>query len=241
MCARGLGAATAIFADRILGEPPTLLHPVARFGSGMERLEQAWWRDSRSAGVGYFAAGVAVATVSGTVLAFLTGRSARSMGIFIGCAVAGTVATAGRALGEEALKVRDTLRRDDLSAAREAVRSLVGRDSETLSEADLVRAVIESVAENTVDAVVAPILWTVAGEFPLCFAYRATNTLDAMVGHRSERYMRFGWASARADDIANWIARAAAILVASLRPRNALQIWRAVAKDRATIHLPTPE
>lgn len=232
---RALGAAVGILADRVLGEPPTSLHPVARFGSGMERLEQLWWQDSRTAGTRYFAAGVGVAGAAGIVLSYAMTRPntkdalTRFFGSIVACALAATISTAGRALGEEALRVRSELGAGDLPGARRALRALVGRDTEDLCEADVVRAVVESVAENTVDAVVAPILWTLVGGAPGCLVYRATNTLDAMVGHRNQRYSNFGWASARADDIANWVpARATAALVAAVRPRATPQILRSV-------------
>src|SRR5262249_57110117 len=92
------------------------------------------------------------------------------------------------------------LDRGDLDAARGAVPSLVGRDPTSLDAAGIARAVVESVAENTVDAVVAPAAWAAVTGAPGVLLHRAVNTLDSMVGHRSPRYMRFGWASARADD-----------------------------------------
>ena len=103
----------------------------------------------------------------------------------------------------------------------------------------MARAVVESVAENTVDAIVAPVVWAVAFGAPGTFAYRAVNTLDAMVGHRSERYLRFGWASARADDFANWLpARLTALLAMAARPRSATSAWLAVRNGAH--HHPSP-
>jgi adenosylcobinamide-phosphate synthase len=91
---------------------------------------------------------------------------------------------------------------------------------------------VESVAENTVDAVVAPALWAVALGAIGAVAYRGVNTLDAMVGHRSDRYRNYGWAAARLDDLANWVpARMTAALVAAVRPGRAAAIWRAVRSD----------
>ena len=92
----------------------------------------------------------------------------------------------------------------DLAEARDVLPSLCGRDPAGLNAGEIARAVIESVAENTSDAVVAPLLWGAVAGIPGLVAYRAVNTLDAMVGHRSARYLRFGWASARLDDVANW-------------------------------------
>ena len=102
---------------------------------------------------------------------------------------------------------------NDLPAARQVLPSLCGRDPAGLDATQITRAVIESVAENTCDAVVAPLLWGAVAGLPGLVAYRAVNTLDAMVGYRSPRYLRFGWASARLDDVANWVpARVTAAL-----------------------------
>jgi adenosylcobinamide-phosphate synthase len=139
---------------------------------------------------------------------------------------------AGRALAGAALDIEAALERVDLTAARAQLPALVGRDPSLLDESEIARAVVESVAENTVDAVVAPALWAAAGGAPGVFAYRAVNTLDAMVGHRSARYEEFGWASARLDDVAGLIpARVTAGLVAAVRPRAAPRVARAVRHD----------
>ena len=108
---------------------------------------------------------------------------------------------------------------NDLASARRVLPSLCGRDPAGLDAAGITRAVIESVAENTSDAVVAPLLWGAVAGLPGLAAYRAVNTLDAMVGYRSPRYLRFGWASARLDDAANWVpARVTAALTVACAP-----------------------
>ena len=125
----------------------------------------------------------------------------------------------------------------DLPAARERIQHLVGRDPSELDAAELSRACVESVAENTSDAVVAPLFWGAVLGLPGLLAYRAVNTLDAMFGHRSARYERFGWAAARLDDVANWLpARLTAGLVAALgasRRRVAAEALRVGARDAA--------
>jgi adenosylcobinamide-phosphate synthase len=142
-------------------------------------------------------------------------------------------------LADSARAVGDALERDDLETARDLVRALVGRDPSGLGEEELARAVVESVAENCVDAVVAPVCWAIAGGSAGVLFHRAVNTLDAMVGHRSPRYNRFGWASARLDDGAAWVpARVAALAVAAVRPRQATEVWRAV-RHQAPAH-PSP-
>lgn len=199
--------AAGLLIDRLAGEPPARVHPVVWFGSAMTALEQRIHADRRSSGVVYTAAGVALGAGSGWLLQRAVGRTAAT-------AVALAVASAGRMLDEEAERIGAHLRATDLDGARRAVRSLVGRDVEELDEAGVGRAVIESVAENTVDAVTAPVLWAAVGGAPAVLAHRAVNTMDAMVGHRTDRYGRFGWASARLDDGANWLpARLTALVV----------------------------
>ena len=202
----------------MVGEAGMDPHPVAVFGSFMAALEEPLWRDRRAAGLAYAALGVGVGAGSGAAV-----RST---------IVATALAVAGRLLGETASAVGGALDAGDLDGARRLLPSLAGRDPSALDEAGIVRAVVESVAENTVDAVVAPALWGALLGAPGALGYRAVNTLDAMVGHHSPRYERFGWASARLDDVAGWVpARATAALVAAIRPRAAGDIWRAVLGD----------
>jgi adenosylcobinamide-phosphate synthase len=140
-------------------------------------------------------------------------------------ALATSVVVAGRALSAEARAIATRLTDDDLDGARRRLPALVGRDPESLDAKGIARAVVESVAENTVDAVVAPACWAAVAGAAGAACYRAVNTLDAMVGHRNERYLRFGWAAARLDDVANWVpARLTALLVAAVRPARARDI-----------------
>lgn len=211
-------AAIGVLADRVLGEPPDDLHPVAAFGRAMQVVERRLYADDRAAGVVHAVAGVAGAAASGALV-----RST---------AVATWSAVAGRALGEAATAVGDALVAGDLDRARELLPSLVGRDPSQLDAKGVARAVVESVAENTVDAVVAPALWAGLAGAPGVLAHRAVNTMDAMVGHRSARYERYGWAAARLDDVAAWVpARATAVLVVACRPASAAAVWGAVRRD----------
>ena len=223
----GLGAAAAAgwLADRLLGEPPTRWHPVAAFGHLMTAIESHTYRPSRLAGAAHLAAGVSLAVGVGVI-------SQRVLGRRTATAAPTAICVAGRMLAHEAAITFDLVDGGDLDGARNRVQSLVGRDRERLDAPALVRATIESVAENTVDAVIAPLCWAAIAGAPGVLAHRAINTLDAMVGHRSERYEAFGWAAARADDLANYIpARLAALAVAALTPRRAPAIWRAVRED----------
>jgi adenosylcobinamide-phosphate synthase len=218
MVSRPLGAAAGVMADRLLGEPPVAAHPVAKFGAVMRQVETHLYRDARRAGTAHAALGIGIATAAGAAI-----RSP---------AAAAYVAVAGRSLARTALAIEATLDRHDLDGARAQLPALVGREPWQLEAPEIARAVVESVAENTVDGVVAPALWAAAAGAPGVFAYRAVNTMDAMVGHRSLRYEQFGWASARLDDLAGLIpARVTAGLVAAVRPRSATRVARAVRED----------
>jgi adenosylcobinamide-phosphate synthase len=212
--------AAGLLADRWLGEPPDDLHPLRAFGAVMRAFERRCWRDTRWAGAAHAAAGVALGVTAGRAL---------------GTAASTWLAVGGRALWEAAGSVADALDRDDLDSARRLLPALVGRDPSALDDKEIARAVVESVAENTVDAIVAPALWAAAGGGATALAYRAVNTLDAMVGNRSARYGRYGWASARLDDAAGWVpARMTAAMVAAVRPRAAAAVWTAVRRDAPT-------
>ena len=233
--------AFALVADRVLGEPPETAHPVAWFGKAMTWGEARWWRDSRVAGVAYCFCGVALASLGAEVVERVTGvatgrtRPAPAAAL----AVAAYVAVASRSLCEAASAVAGHLDAGDLEEARRSLRSLVGRRTDDLDSHEIARAVVESVAENTVDAVIAPVMWGLAGGARGVFVYRAVNTMDAMVGHRSERFERFGWASARLDDVANWLpARVTAALAAICAPANTGHIIDAV-RHQAPSH-PSP-
>ena len=184
----------------------------------MTRLECRIWRDQRSSGIAYAAAGVVVGAVAGLLM-----RSTAS-------AVALTAA--GRELRSVAMGIADLLEAGDIDAARAELPRLVGRDPSELDESGVAAAVIESVAENSVDAVVAPVFWAIVAGTPGATAYRAINTMDAMVGRRDERYRQFGWAAARLDDVANYVpARLFALIVAALRPSRARAVWTAIRRD----------
>ena len=198
--------------DRLFGDPERW-HPVAGFGQAAGWLEQRLYADDRRAGALFTAVAVGAPVAAAVALERATRRVPLVTGLLT-AAVTWTV-LGGRSLGREAEAVADHLGVEDLPAARMQVNRLVGRDTAELDSSELARAAVESVAENSSDAVVAPLLWGAVAGLPGLVGYRAVNTLDAMVGHRSARYERFGWASARLDDVANWIpARIAGALAA---------------------------
>lgn len=202
-----IAAATGLAVDHLLGEPPTRLHPVVGFGRAMSAAEGLLYADRRANGIVYATTGVAVGAAAGRVLQHIVGRGPATV-------AATALAVGGRMLDTEANAIAARLELGDLDGARLALRALVGRRTEQLNEAEVVRAVIESVAENTVDAVTAALFYGGLGGPIAVSAYRAINTMDAMVGHRDARYTRFGWAAARLDDLVNLVpARLTAALV----------------------------
>ncbi|MGY1698525.1 cobalamin biosynthesis protein [Geodermatophilus sp. SYSU D00766] len=225
-----LGLALGAAADLLLADPARR-HPVAGFGTLAAALERRLWRDSRAAGAGYAGVLVAGATGLGTAADRVTrGRpAARTAAV----ALATWAVLGGTSLGRAATAMAGVLEAGDLPAARALLPTLAGRDPSALDGGELARATVESVAENTSDAAVAPLVWGALAGLPGLLGYRAVNTLDAMVGHRSPRHARFGWAAARADDVANWLpARLTAALTVALAPlaggspRGALRVWQ---------------
>ena len=223
----------AIFADPAKG------HPVALFGQAAHGLEERCYADSRPRGAAFTAVCVGSTLGLGALITRSTNRigSPRAATLLT---VAGTAAATWTVLGatslrREAAAIGELLEAGDLDGARERLPRLVGRDPRGLSEAEIARAVIESVAENTSDAVVAPLFWGAVGGIPGLLGYRAANTLDAMVGHHSARYERFGWASARLDDLANLApARLTGLLTVAFAPLvngSRREAWRTLRRD----------
>ena len=189
--------------DRLFGDPRNG-HPVAGFGRIAAALERLLWRPSRAAGVLY-----AAVLVGGAALATAAADLALRRWPYARIAWRSVVVWAtlgGRSLERIALRLAGQVEDGDLAGARALAPALVGRDPSPLGGPELCRAALESVAENASDAVVAPLLWGALLGAPGAAGYRALNTLDAMVGHRSERRREFGWAAARGDDLANWPA-----------------------------------
>ena len=227
-----VAAAAGGLVDQLVGEPPLRWHPVARFGSSMQRIEPGLYDDRRLNGIGFIAVGAGIGICVGFALR-------RCLGPTIATVIATGVSSAGKMLDDEANTMAALLGAGDLAQAKVRVRSLVGRTTDDLDENEISRAVIESVAENCVDAVTASLFWAAVGGAPAVLAHRAINTLDAMVGHHDDRYEHFGWASARLDDLVNYLpARLTTVAVALVRPTQARVIWTAVRRDAP--HHPSP-
>lgn len=228
---RVVGVLAGYLIDLVLADPRAG-HPVAGFGTAAAAMERLTYRDTRIGGAAHV--GVLVGAVS--ALGALLHRWARRRGplwAVAGTAAATWIALGGTSLARTGLAMAELLSRDDVEGARRLLPSLCGRDPSRLDAAGLTRAAVESVAENTSDAHVAPLLWATVGGVPLVLGYRAVNTLDSMIGHRSPRYTRFGWAAARLDDAANYAAaRVTAALVVVCAPivggspSDAIRAWR---------------
>lgn len=217
------GLVAGFVADRLLGDPKRW-HPVAGFGNVAIVAQPRMYGDSRVRGAAYEALLVGSTVAGGMALSRMPRRL---RWVVAGVATWGVLG--GRSLEHEAMAVHNLAAAGDLSAARKRVRSLVGRDPAELDADGLARACVESLAENTSDAVVAPLFWGAVAGVPGLVGYRAVNTLDAMVGHRTPKWNRFGWAAARVDDLANLLpARLAASLTALLsgRPREVMRVVR---------------
>lgn len=229
---RAAGLALGYLADAVLGDPRRW-HPVAGFGRSAGALERHTYADRRSSGALHVAVLVGATAAGGAAIESL-GRRHPWLHV-ISTAAATWAVLGGRSLVHEADVIGDQLATGDLPAARRQIRNLVGRDPSELTADDIARACVESVAENTADAVVAPLLWGAVAGVPGLLGYRAVNTLDAMIGHRSPRYERFGWAAARLDDVANWIparvAGAWAMIAAPAVRGRPGDVLRAVRRD----------
>ena len=223
------GIALGVGADALFGDPRRL-HPVAGFGQAAAAFERVVYRPTRRAGRRLRR------RCSSAARRCSARRSSACCRARWRAGVALYVALGGRSLAREAQAVADLVERDEIDG-RAGAHPLARRPrpASTSTATELCAAVIESVAENTVDAVIAPLFWVAVAGAPGVLAHRAVNTLDAMVGHRNERYARFGTAAARADDVANWpAARLAAALTVRRRAAAGARGARGATAPRRT-------
>lgn len=209
---------TTFAIDGLMGDPRWLTHPVVLMGKGIERLEAAL----RRTGLPLRLAGVLLALIlpgSAWLITWGLIRLGGAIHPWLGVALhvwLFSTTLAPRSLADHAVAIYRPLVAGDLAEARKRLSWVVGRDTGRLDEPEIVRGAVETVAESTSDGVIAPLFWGLVGGAPLAMAYKAVNTLDSMVGHKDERYLHFGWASARLDDLANLIpARLSAVLLAA--------------------------
>ncbi|WP_243372898.1 adenosylcobinamide-phosphate synthase CbiB [Geotalea sp. SG265] len=227
----------AILLDLLLGDPRGLPHPVVGIGRLIAFLETPLRRlfsDERQGGIALLCLTVGITCLSGALLlkgaALIHPGLAAATAIYLswGC-------LAARSLHRESATVVDALQQGDLPGARHWLSRIVGRDTRELDEGDIIRGVVETVAENTSDGVIAPLLCLMLGGPVLGLAYKAINTLDSMVGYKNDRYLQFGWASARCDDLANYLpARLTGLLMIVAAPFVGLSAgnsWRIMRRD----------
>ena len=241
----------AMVADALLGWPNRLFarigHPVTWLGRLIAALDARWNRETDTSSI-RCAAGIAASLF---VIALAAGigwavQVVLPRWCLVGVGLLAWPFVAFRSLYDHVAAVRDPLRAGDVEAARKKVAMIVGRDPNQLDEAGIARAAIESLAENTSDGVVAPVFWGVLFGLPGIIGYKAANTLDSMIGHRTARHEAFGWAAARIDDVANFVpARLTGLLFAALagskRRSDALSCMRKDARHHRSINAGWPE
>ncbi|WP_334146549.1 adenosylcobinamide-phosphate synthase CbiB [Hyphomicrobium sp.] len=238
-------ACLALLIEAVAGYPQAVVarigHPVTWIGALISRAEAAWNEGHLSFARARMRGILALATVllvTGSAALLVTHGLSLVLPTFAALVVEAILAStllAGRSLDDHVTDVAEALESRGLKGGREAVARIVGRDPETLDEAGVSRAAIESLAENFSDGVVAPLLWLIVGGLPGCALYKAVNTADSMIGHRSERYLAFGWAAAKLDDLVNLPAsRLSALwLVAAARVTPGAD-WRRAALSALT-------
>lgn len=228
----------ALVLDLVIGDPLWLPHPVIAIGhliQVMERQLRRDWLNERFAGVlllilvAFCSAGSTwvVLEILSNLLPFLG---------WLAAVVISSTCLAARSLHIESARVATALLDGDLPSARRYLSYIVGRDTDLLDEPEIWRAVVETVAENTSDGIIAPLFWLTIGGPVSAMAYKSVSTLDSMVGYKNQRYLQLGWASARMDDLLNYIpARLSALLIILAAPlvgRSAIAAARISFRDR---------
>lgn len=221
--------AAAYALDWIVGDPQRMPHPVRLIGAAILTGER--WLRRPASPANEFLRG---ATLSGAIIAaaLLSAKLATRMG-GVAETLLGWTALATRSLLDESSAVLEALEENDMPKARQRLAMIVGRDSESLDEPEILRAVIETLSEGLCDGVVAPILYLAVGGVPLALAFKAVNTLDSMIGHREAPYLYFGRVAARLDDLANYVpARVTALSIVAAafltrgNPRQSFSVFR---------------
>ena len=229
---------TAYMIDLVFGDPAWLPHPVKGIGYLAQKLEpplRRTIRNERLAGV------ILAAVIVGSVyiICFTIIGIAAHFNRYLSFAMSALIIYTSLAIKDlkiESMRVYDALEGRKIELARKNLSMIVGRDTQNLNDKDVIRATVETVAENTVDGIVAPLFYSFLGGAPLALAYKAANTLDSMVGYKNKKYINFGWAAARIVDILNFIpARLAAIIMpiaSGLAGLDAARSFKITLRDR---------
>ena len=232
-------AVVAFLIDALIGDPRSKFHPVVLIGNLISALEKFLRRDFDSPNQKIFKGGVLVfiVVIMSLIVGFVTEIFTQQMPslaaqIFFQALVLSFMISP-RSLADAGYEIYLLLEREDLNHAREKVGWIVGRDTQNLNEAEITRATVETVAENTVDGIISPLFYFALGGLPLAVAYRAINTMDSMIGYKNEKYFYFGRVAARLDDVANFIpARLTGILfigaaiILQLNYKNAFKMMK---------------
>jgi adenosylcobinamide-phosphate synthase len=237
MSSRSVLAAAYLF-DWIAGDPEWLPHPVRAIGRGIEEGERILRRPGQTPAAELAAGGlltfgmVAVTYLSTAKTITWMKELDRRLGFVAEMLLAWTC-FASRNLHDEASTVVNALEKREIVLARQRLSRIVGRDTQTLNEQEISRAVIETVAESCSDGVIAPLFYMAIGGVPLAMSYKAVNTLDSMIGHADDRYFYFGKIAARLDDVANFLPSrltalgiTGAALIEDASPAAAFETWR---------------
>ena len=232
-------AVVAFLLDALIGDPRSKFHPVVLMGKLISLLEKILRRENDSPFLKVFKGGLlvyAVAAVSLTVgfaLELLSDEIPSLAAQIFFQALVLSFMISPRTLSDAAREIYYLLENEKLARAREKVGWIVGRDTANLNEAEVARATVETVAENTVDGIISPLFYFALGGLPLAIFYRAVNTMDSMLGYKNEKYFYFGQIAARLDDVANYIpARLTALLfigaamILRLDYKNAFKMMR---------------
>ncbi len=235
-----LGAVLAFFTDSLIGDPRTGMHPVVIMGKFIGWLEKFFRRDEDSPNTQIFKGAILVLLVLSVSwgitygLLLLAGKLSNIFADILGVLLL-SFFICPRSLAEAGFELRKLLEAGDLSEARRKVGWIVGRDTDALDEAEITRATVETIAENTVDGIIAPLFFYFIGGVPMAALYRAANTMDSMLGYKNEKYLYFGKAAARVDDVLNIIpARITGILTvvsAMLMNYNWKNSWKIMVRD----------
>ena len=232
---------TGYVADLLFGDPSWLPHPVRIIGLGISKFEGILRNKELSPKEEKFRGMILTSLLVGITYLITTGivRVASGMNETIGFLIEAFLIFqmfATKSLDVESRRVLNQLENGNLEEARRFLSYIVGRDTTALSEQEVVRGTVETVAENISDGIIAPMLFTFIGGIPLGMAYKAVNTLDSMVGYKNDKYINFGWASAKSDDLANYIpARITGVLIiiaAFLCGLNWRNAWIILKRDR---------
>ena len=201
-----IAIALGLAIDRLIGDPPNWPHPVRWIGTAIQRLTVRWNHGANAFRNGFLLLGTIAVAVF--VIVYSTVFLAYSLNTYIGIVIEALLIASGlaqKSLKEAAVDVYNPLIAKNMDLAREKLSWIVGRDTAELNESEITRGVVETVSENTSDGVTAPLFWAFLLGAPGLWFYKSINTLDSMVGYRNEEFEKFGWASAKADDVVNFI------------------------------------